>query len=324
MGKKLVSILTPVYNEEENIPLLYARVAKVMSAVADRYDYEHIFSDNASQDDSFKVLKELHAKDPRVKVIRLSKNFGVTPNVVNGLGRCGGDAVIQLDADLQDPPELISDFLKKWEEGCMVVYGVRTDRDEFFLMKWARMAFYRVASWISTEKLIPDVGEFRLMDRRILEEVKKVNDRNPYLRGIVANLGFSQAGVPYKRPRREKGKSSHNLFTLMDYGINGVISHSKVLLRLSTMTGFLVAGFSVVLILRYIITKIFYQNVPQGITSILILVCFFAGIQMIFLGIIGEYISKIYEQSVRRPIAVEEVLVGFGPGGKDPGGNLPV
>jgi len=303
MGKKIISIFTPVYNEEENIPLLYERVAKVMSAVADRYDYEHVFSDNASQDRSFEVLKELHRKDPRVKVIRLSKNFGVTSNVVNGLRRCGGDAIVQLDADLQDPPELISDFLKKWEEGCKVVYGVRTDRDEFFLMKWARMAFYRLASWISTERLIPDVGDFRLVDRRILDEIRKVNDQNPYLRGIVANLGFRQAGVPYKRPRREKGKSSHNLFTLMDYGINGVISHSKVLLRLSTMTGFLVAGFSLLLVFRYVITKIFYQNVPQGITSILTLICFFAGVQMIFLGIIGEYISKIYDQCIRRPIA---------------------
>lgn len=309
--RKIISILTPTYNEEESIPSVYARVKSVMGSLGSRYDYEHVFTDNASSDNSFSILKSISEKDTHVKAIRLSRNFGVTKNVLNGLYRCRGDAVIQIDADLQDPPEMIPEFIKKWEDGYKVVYGVRADRDEFWLMKTIRKLYYRIASKLATDTLLHDVGEFRLLDKRIIEELKKYEDYTPYLRGIIANLGFKQIGIPYRRDRREKGRSSHNLFSLIDYGLNGIISHSRTLVRLSTIVGFLTALISFAAAVIFAILKIITPNVPAGVTTIIIFVLFFAGLQMIFLGVIGEYIAKIFDQSIKKPLVIEEELIGF-------------
>lgn len=311
MGKKSISIFTPVYNEEGNIETVYKEVRKVMSSVSDTYNYEHIFSDNASQDNSRGILKQIQNKDKNVRVIFLSRNFGITKSSLNGLYRCQGDAVVQIDADMQDPPKMILDFIKLWEEGYRVVYGIRKDRDEFWLMKSMRKHFYRVAEKISDEILIPDVGEFRLMDRRIVEELKKIKNHNPYLRGIVANLGFKQTGIPYIRDRRMKGKTSHGLFKLIDYGMNGIINHSTILLKLSGIIGVFLALISFILIVAYAAIKIISKSPPSGATTIIIFILFFAAMQMIFLGIIGEYIAKIFDQSISRPLVIEEELLGF-------------
>ena len=311
MSKSLISIFTPVFNEEDNIQVITNSVKKIMESLSDKYDYEHVFSDNNSSDKSLKILTEICSHDLHVKVISLSRNFGVTKSTLNGLYRCSGDAVIQIDADLQDPPDMILKFIKKWEEGFKVVYGIRQDRDENKLMKLVRKGFYRLAETVSNETLIPDVGEFRLMDRRILDEIEKIKDFNPYLRGIVANLGFKQIGIPYNRDKRFKGKTSTNLYQLFDYGINGIISHSTILLRLSTIFGLTLAFISFLLIIVYALLKIIYQHSPSGLTSLYIFILFFSGIQMIFLGIIGEYISKIYTQSVHKPLVIEETLINF-------------
>jgi dolichol-phosphate mannosyltransferase len=311
MSKKLISIFTPVFNEEDNIPHVYETVKRVMTALNDRYEYEHVFSDNASTDRSVELLRELSQQDSRVKLIALSRNFGVTKSTLNGLYRCQGDAVVQLDADLQDPPEMIIDFIEKWEQGYKVVYGIRKDRDEGWVMKNIRRLFYRMAESLSNETLIPDVGEFRLMDKRIIQELRKIKDYNPYLRGVIANLGFPQAGIPYHRNRRERGKTSTNLYRLFDYGMNGIISHSTILLRLSTMTGIFLALIAFALIILYALLKIILQSSPAGLTTITILILFFSGIQMIFLGIIGEYIAKIYSQTIDRPMVIERELIGF-------------
>mgnify|MGYP003976597955 FL=1 len=311
MPKSLISIFTPVYNEEDNIKVIWNSVKNIMDSASDKYDYEHVFSDNNSNDNTLKMLTEICSNDQHVKVISLSRNFGVTKSTLNGLQRCSGDAVIQIDADLQDPPRMILDFIKKWEEGFKVVYGIRQDRDENIVMKLVRKWFYRIAETISNETLIPDVGEFRLMDRRILSEIDKIKDFNPYLRGIVANLGFKQTGIPYHRDKRTKGKTSTNLYHLFDYGINGIISHSTILLRLSTIFGMIMAFISFLLIIVYTLLKIIYQQSPSGLTSLYIFILFFSGIQMIFLGIIGEYISKIYTQSIHKPLVIEEMLINF-------------
>lgn len=311
MSKQLISIFTPVFNEEDNIPHVYETVKRVMTALNDRYEYEHVFSDNASTDRSVELLRELGQQDSRVKLIALSRNFGVTKSTLNGLYRCQGDAVVQLDADLQDPPEMIIDFIEKWEQGYKVVYGIRKDRDEGWIMKNIRKMFYRMAESLSNETLIPDVGEFRLMDKRIIQELRKIKDYNPYLRGVIANLGFPQAGIPYHRNRRERGKTSTNLYRLFDYGMNGIISHSTILLRLSTMTGIVLALLAFALIILYALLKIILQSSPPGLTTITILILFFFGIQMIFLGIIGEYIAKIYSQTIDRPMVIERELIGF-------------
>ena len=311
MLKKQISIVTPIFNEEENIPLIWKSVKSVMTSLQNEYDYEHVFSDNKSTDGSLSILTGICEKDPNVKVISLSRNFGVTKSTVNGLLRCSGDAVVQIDADMQDPPEMISQFIKKWDEGYMVVYGIRKDRDENYLMKTIRKVFYRLAEVISFEKLILDVGEFRLMDRRIITEIGKIRDCNPYLRGIVANLGFKQTGIEYHRNQRHKGKTSTNLYHLFDYGINGLISHSTILLRLSTILGITMALVSFILIIIYALLKIIYQSSPPVLTSLFIFILFFSGVQMIFLGIIGEYISKIFTQSIEKPLVIEEKLINF-------------
>ncbi len=311
LSKKLISIFTPVYNEEQNLELVYQQAKEIMTSVSDRYDYEHVFSDNASTDHSYSILKRLRAHDQRIKLIKLSRNFGCTKSTLNGLYKCRGDAIVQIDADLQDPPEMIPEFLAKWEAGYKVVYGVRKDRDEFWLMKYTRKAFYRIAANLSGETLIPDVGEFRLIDRRIVTELKKTVDYNPYLRGQIANMGFAQVGIPYRRRARKYGKSSNNLFLLIDYGINGVVSHSKALLRISTMTGFVLAVGAFAAAALYLILRVVYPETPRGIASIMIFILFFSGIQMIFLGIIGEYVAKILDQSLQKPLVIEEELVGF-------------
>ena len=311
MNKKLISIFTPVYNEERNVQKVYEEIKTVMLTLTDIYDFEHVFSDNASTDTSREILREIQEKDKNVKVILLSKNFGITKSSLNGLFRCKGDAVVQIDADLQDPPQMTKDFIKQWEQGYKVVYGVREDRAEGLLMKNVRKAFYRAANMISYEVLIPDVGEFRLMDRRIIEELRKIHDCNPYLRGLIANLGFRQKGIPYRRERRKEGKTSGNLLRLIDYGLNGIVNHSSILLRLSTITGVFLAGLSFVLVVFYVMAKIVTRTPPHGITTIIVLVLLFSGIQMIFLGILGEYIAKIFSQSIKRPLVIEEELLGF-------------
>jgi len=201
-NKKLISIFTPVFNEEKNIIKIYESVKNVMLKVQGTYDYEHIFSDNASSDNSYALLKDICKKDKNVKVISLLKNFGITKSTLNGLYRCRGEAVIQIDADLQDSPEMFIEFFEKWEEGNKVVYGIRKDRDENWIMKNIRKLFYRIANKISNDNLVPDVGDFRLMDKLIINALKNIKDYNPYLRGIIANLGFKQIGIPYHRQKR--------------------------------------------------------------------------------------------------------------------------
>jgi dolichol-phosphate mannosyltransferase len=311
MNRVLVSVFTPVYNEEANITAVYEKVRDVMRSLAADYDYEHVFSDNGSSDRSREILRDFCHKDPRVKAILLSRNFGCTKSALNGIYRCSGNAVIQIDADLQDPPEMIKDFLAHWKQGNKVVYGIREGRDEFWAMQLMRKMYYRLANFMSSEELIPDVGEFRLMDRRIVDELKKYRDYNPYLRGLIANFGFKQTGIPYVRSKRHAGKTSTNIFNLIDYGINGIVSHSTILLRLSTFTGVALSTLSFIMIILYTMLRLIMNDAPRGITTITIFVLFFSGVQMIFLGLIGEYIAKIFNQSIEKPLVIEEELINF-------------
>ena len=311
MEKKLISIFTPVYNEEENIEDVYLAVKEIMGGISKKYEYEHIFSDNCSNDASLELLKNIAKRDGNIKIIALSRNFGTAKSTLNGILRCTGDAIIHMDADLQDPPNLILPFIEKWESGFMIVYGIRKDRDEGWIMKKIRNLFYVIANKLSDEELIPYVGEFRLIDKRLVKELKKINNRNPYLRGEIANLGFPQIGLPYKRRRRNKGESNANILIYFETAIHAIISHSTMLLRMSTILGILVTIFCFSLIIIYVLLKFIYGVEVPGLTTIIILVAFFAGIQMIFLGIIGEYIAKIFDQSIERPIVIEEELIGF-------------
>ena len=311
MGKKNISIFTPVFNEEDNIQDVYQAVKSVMHDISEKYDYEHVFSDNCSSDQSLNILKNISKKDNKVKIIALSRNFGTAKSTLNGILRCAGDAVIHMDADLQDPPNMIAPFIEKWESGFKIVYGVRADREEGWIMKKIRNLFYFIANKLSDEELIPYVGDFRLIDKRIVTELKMIKNRNPYLRGEIANLGFSQIGIPYKRRKRNKGASNANILIYFETAIHAIICHSTMLLRLSTIIGILVTIFCFSLIITYVFLKFMYGVEVPGLTTIIILVAFFAGVQMIFLGIIGEYIAKIFDQSIERPIVIEEELIGF-------------
>lgn len=307
----MVSIFTPVLNEEENVLQVYEAVKKVMATIKNEVSYEHVFSDNASTDKTLSILRDLADRDSRVKIIALAKNFGPTKSTLNGLLRCTGDAIIQIDADLQDPPLMIVEFIQKWISGYQVVYGIRTDRQENLLLKSFRKLFYRIANVLSNEELIPDVGDFRLIDKRILCELGKVKDYNPYLRGIIANLGFRQVGIPYVRNPRQRGQSKLTLLRLIDFGLNGIVSHSTILLRLSTITGVLICLGNAIYISIVVLATLFGGSPPSGIPSLIVIILFISGIQLITLGILGEYIGKIFLQSIQRPLVVEKELIGF-------------
>lgn len=316
MHKKKISVVTPCYNEEENVVPVYEAVCAVFDRLADRYTYEHIFMDNCSRDGTVRKLRELAARDKRVKVIINARNFGPTRSVFNGLLASTGDAAVQLDADLQDPPEMIEQFIEKWEQGYRVVYGIRKTRDESHLMQLARKLYYRLADFLSKDELPKDAGDFRLVDQVVIWELKKIKDWNPYIRGLIATVGFKQCGIPYHRHRREKGKSKASILSLIDYGVNGIVSHSIAPLRVCIVAGIVMSLLSLLGAITYAILRIFVWKRPiaPGITTVVVLQFFFNGILLFFLGILGEYIGSIHSQVRWRPLVVEAERINFDDG----------
>ena len=307
-----ISIVIPVYNEEDNIVLAYNAVQKVMSSLAEQYTYEIIFTDNHSSDSSFETLQKIAEKDKRVKVARLSANFGYQKSVYTAYLLTSGDAVIQLDCDLQDPPEMIVKFLDKWKEGFFVVYGVRMRRKEMWLINYSRKLFYRLIDFLSETKLPYDAGDFRLVDKRIIDELRKLYDYAPYIRGTVASMGFEQTGVPYDRLERKSGRSKFRFKDLVSLGMDGILNHSIKLLRLATFTGAIVFMVSIFLIIGYMLVKLLSPEPwPAGFATITILILLSLSLNSLFLGIIGEYIGRIYHQSKMRPISIIEKKLNF-------------
>ena len=203
---KLISIIIPVYNEEKNIEPVYDTLKKLLNPLKKKYDYELIFSDNRSTDKTFSILRKIAKNDLKVKVLRLSKNYGYQKSILNGYNHAKGDVAIQYDSDLQDPPELIIKFLEFWNEGNDIVYGIRRTRKENFILNLTRKLFYRLIDLLSEDHLPKDAGDFRLLDRKILDILKNVSDVQPYLRGTIASMGFKQVGIPYDRDKRRRGK----------------------------------------------------------------------------------------------------------------------
>ena len=230
--KKKISLVTPVYNEEENIEFFYNAVLGLIDTLKDRYEFEFIFTDNHSEDRTWTILESLAKKDFQVRIIRFSRNFGYQKSILTGYLNSTGDAAIQLDCDLQDPLELIPEFLSLWEQGYKVVYGIRKSREEGFLLHSLRKLYYRLISNISDISIPVDAGDFRLVDRRILDEFHLVKDENPYLRGIIAEMGFSQVGIPYDRRARTRGKSKFRWADLWVLGMDGVLNHSILPLKI--------------------------------------------------------------------------------------------
>jgi len=239
--KRLISICVPVFNEERNIELLYAALVPVMQQVRDRYDFELLFTDNHSTDRTVDILTDLARRDPRVRAIRFSRNFGFQRSIFTAYSNARGDAAVQIDCDLQDPPSLILEFLTKWEAGYQVVYGIRATRQEHWWMNVTRKIFYRLIDSLSEDPLPHDAGDFRLVDRRVLNELLKFEDYQPYLRGTIATLGFEQIGISYARAERQRGESKFSFGQLLGLALDGILNHSVVPLRIATYLGLLIS-----------------------------------------------------------------------------------
>lgn len=305
--KKLISFVVPVFNESENIDAFFEALDPVTSDLSNRYNFEILFTDNHSTDDTFEQLGARAERDKRIRVIRFSRNFGYQRSILTAYANAKGDAAIQLDGDLQDPPELVKEFLRLWEEGNAVVYGVRRSRRESWPMQAVRQLFYRLIDWLSDIDLPHHAGDFRLVDRRVLDLMVNTEDRNPYLRGMIARYGFSQVGVPYDRGPRYRGTSKLSFGKYISIAFDGIVSQSVVPLRLATYTGLVIAIIMLIAILVYSISHtLFGATWSPGFATQTVLILLGICINALFLGIIGEYVARIYQQSIKGPITIVE------------------
>jgi glycosyltransferase involved in cell wall biosynthesis len=311
MRKKIISIVTPCYNEEANVEELSNRIRQNM-AYFPAYDYEQIFIDNASTDDSVSRIKSLTAEDRRIKLIINTRNFGHIRSPVHAILQARGDAVIGMASDLQDPPELIGEFIKAWEQGHKVVVAVKPQSRETWFMSAVRRAYYRTIGRISDVRLIPDFTGFGLYDREVIETIRRIDDPYPYFRGLVSELGYDYATIPFEQPRRQRGITKNNFYTLYDLAMLGITSHSKVPIRLAAMAGFVLGALSLLVSVVYLILKLlFWDYFTVGTAPILISLFFFASVQLFFIGIIGEYVGSIHTHVRHRPLVVEKERVNF-------------
>jgi glycosyltransferase involved in cell wall biosynthesis len=309
--QKTLTILTPCYNEEPNVREVYLRVRAAVAAAGD-YKYEHIFIDNASTDNTLGELKAVAIQDKNVKVIRNTRNFGHIRSPMHALYQSSGDAVIGIVADLQDPPEMIVDLVRKWEEGYPVVITVKTTSDENGLMYWVRKQYYRMVNRLSGVETYENFTGFGLFDRKVVEIIKQMNDPYPYFRGIIAEIGMKRFEIPYHQPVRKRGITKNNFYSLYDMAMLGITNLSKVPLRLVTFSGFVGALVSVLVSLGYFVYKLaFWNNFSVGIAPLVIGIFFFMSIQMLFMGIVGEYIGTIYTLVQNRPLVVEQERINF-------------
>jgi polyisoprenyl-phosphate glycosyltransferase len=309
--RKLLSICVPALNEEGNIRALYDRVCRVMGPLEARYDFEIIFTDNHSSDGTFEEIARLALTDPRVRAIRFSRNFGFQRSILANFCEARGDAAMQLDCDMQDPPELIPRFLSYWEDGYKVVYGIRRERPrEAKVLFVARKIFYRLIDFLSEDELPRDAGDFRLVDRCILDELRRVRDQFPYLRGMIASMGFRQIGIPYDREERERGKSKFNVLRLLSLALDGVLQHSIIPLRIATLLGAVMFTLAVGGFFYYLLLRLFLPtDWPAGFASTTLLILFSIGANSLLLGIIGEYIGRIFKNVKASPLVIVEAVI---------------
>jgi glycosyltransferase involved in cell wall biosynthesis len=306
-----ITILTPCYNEAENVRTLYERVRAVFQPLRE-YTYEHLFIDNASTDATVAILREIAATDRNVKVIVNTRNFGHVRSPYHALLQCRGDAVIGMAADLQDPPELIPAFLAKWREGYKVVLGIKEAAEESALMSAIRRVGYRVIDRLSEVKQVRNSTGFGLYDKAFVAVLRRLPDPYPYFRGIVAELGFRYATVPYTQPLRKRGITKNNLYTLYDLGVQGIVNHSRNPLRLATILGFVSSVITLIAALVYFVMKmLFWYNLPIGVAPVIIGLFCVASVQLFFLGVLGEYVGSIYTQVRNRPLVVEQERINF-------------
>lgn len=308
--KKLISIVTPCFNEEENIVELCDRIRSTMSTLP--YDYEHILIDNHSTDHTVLVIKKIASIDRHVKLIVNARNFGQIRSPHYGILQSHGDVCILLTSDLQDPPEIIPEFINRWIEGYKIVLAVKPESEESKIMFFIRKLYYHLISNISEVQLIKHATGAGLFDRTVIEVLRRIPDANPYFRGLLCEIGFPIAVVPFKQPRRKRGVTKNNFYKLFDIAMLGITNHSKIPIRMMTIGGVLLALFSILLAFVFLVAKLMYwDEFKLGISPLLVGTFLFFGINFFFLGILGEYVGAIHTQVRNMPLVVELERVNF-------------
>ncbi len=308
---KKISVVSPAYNESGNVQPLVERVRAVFAALP-QYNYEHIIIDNASTDTTVEELRALAAEDPHVKVIVNARNFGHIRSPHHAMLEADGDAIIVLLSDLQDPPELIRDFLRYWEEGWKIVVGIKTTSEESGVMYKIRSAYYRTVERLTSVQVLRHYTGFGLYDRKVMDEVRRYGDPYPYFRGMVAEVGFPIKQIDYGQKRRMRGITKNNFYTLYDMAMLGITNLSKVPLRMVTFGGFVAAAISLLAGLMYLFAKLlFWRSFELGLAPTMIGLFFLGSVQLIAIGIIGEYIGSIHTIVQNRPLVTEKERINY-------------
>jgi glycosyltransferase involved in cell wall biosynthesis len=308
---EMISVVVPCLNEQEVLRETNRRLFAVLEQLP--LKFEILYVDDGSTDATPDILREFQARDERIRVVRFSRNFGHQLAITAGLEHASGDAVAIIDADLQDPPEVLADFVAKWMEGVEVVYGVRAEREgETAFKRGTAKLFYRVIDKLSDTEIPVDTGDFRLMSRQVVDALLAMPERDRFVRGMVSWLGFSQAAIPYRRKARAAGVTKFSLFKMMRFATDGVVSFSTLPLRLATWVGFAASGIAILGILITVIERLLgVEGLVRGWASLLVAILFLGGVQLICMGIIGEYVGRIYGESKRRPLYVVKERMGF-------------
>lgn len=309
---KKISIMTPCFNEEGNVRELTLRIRKVMEEQFDYYQYEHIFIDNASTDSTVDILKALASEDKRIKIIVNSRNFGHIKSPAYGLFQATGDAVIAMVSDLQDPPELISELINKWEAGADMVLAIRKSSQENKMMYKIREFYYTLLQKLSEVKIYKNFTGFGLYDQKVIKALKSIDDPYPFLRGMISEVGYTVDTILYDQPIRLHGVTKNNFYTLYDIGVLGILNYSKIPLRLAIFSSIIIAIVSILTGFGYLIAKLIYwDTMSLGVAPLLIGASFSFSVLLFFIGIIGEYIGMIYTQVLNRPLVFEKERINF-------------
>jgi polyisoprenyl-phosphate glycosyltransferase len=308
----LLSIVTGTFNEEDNVEEFYQRIARVFSEQLPDHSFELVVADNASTDDTVTVLRRLAKADRRIKVIVNNRNFGQIRSGYHALMQARGEAAIVMASDLQDPPEMIVDFVREWEQGYKVVLAQKTATQEALLFSMVRKAYYEIVSRLSDIELVRNATGFGLYDSCVIEDVRRINDPYPYFRGLICDLGYERILIPFTQPSRKRGLTKNNFYTLWDLAMLGITNHSKVPLRLATFGGLFVAAISFLVAIGYFIYKLVYWDSFQlGLAPLVIGIFFIGAVQLVFVGLLGEYIGAIHTQVLRRPPVIEKERMNF-------------
>lgn len=319
MDKKLISVVVPTYNEQENVVPLTDTLVKIFAEELPEYNYEIIFIDNHSKDNTKTLIRRICSENPNVKAIFNARNFGQMRSPVYGFKQAYGDCVVRLNADFQDPPSLIPTFVREWEKGHKIVIGIKEKTEEGFFMAFVRRQYYKFLRKITDIGHIENFTGFGLFDKAFVDVVRNIHDPMPYFRGMVAEFGFEYKTILYQRPNRRAGKSKNHFYTLYDVAMIGITSYSKVMLRLASFLGFIIGGLSFLVALVYFIMKLVHWDwFRSGIAPLVIGVFFLGGVQLFFIGLLGEYVLAINSRVLDRPLVVEEERLNFNVKPDDP------